>query len=265
MMHSVFTKTLYDKRWFVLGWLLGFVAMTVLLASFYPAVSRSGNVDSLLAGIPQALRGLIGNLADLQAFPTYMASQLFDIRIPLLAGVMSIILALSLSTSEEERGELRSLLALPVSRRRLLVEKWFGLIVVMAACTSGIALGLYISTIITAGASISLAQASRLMLMTWLIMVALGSMTFAIGMISGKRAVANTIAIVVVVGSFLISTFGKAVDWVGTIAYLSVFHYFPAVQVVKSGIDTFDITVLLAISLLSTVIALAVFCRRDVS
>lgn len=85
---------------------------------------QEGALDALVENMPKAFEGLVGNLASLKSFDTYLASQLFDIRLPLVAGIMAIILAQGLSTHEEERGELRTILALPISRTKLLFEKW---------------------------------------------------------------------------------------------------------------------------------------------
>lgn len=265
MMRSVFLKTLYDKRWFIFGWTLGFVALSVLMTSFYPAMRQTGALDSLLANMPSALQGMIGNLADLRTFPTYIASQLFDIRIPLIAGVMAIILGLGLSTAEEERGELRTLLSLPISRTKLLIEKWLALCVIMAIGTGGIVVGVLGSAPFIDGASIDLDVLFPLVAMTWLVMVTYGTVTFAAGFASGSRAVANTLGMLVIVGSFILSTFGKAVDWLADFEKFSLLHYFPAVDIVKGAVDYNDVVVLATVGLVSLVIAIILFRRRDVA
>lgn len=265
MMRSVFLKTLYDKRWFIFGWTLGFVALSVLMTSFFPAMRQTGALDSLLANMPAALQGLIGNLADLRTFPTYIASQLFDIRIPLIAGVMAIILGLGLSTAEEERGELRTLLSLPISRTKLLIEKWLALCLIMAIGTGGIVVGVLGSAPFIDGASIDLDVLFPLVAMTWLVMITYGTVTFAAGFASGSRAVANTLGMLVIIGSFILSTFGKAVDWLADFEKFSLLHYFPAVDIVKGTVDYNNVVVLATVSLVSLIIAVILFRRRDVA
>ena len=73
MMRSVLTKTLYDRRWFILGWAIAFMALTALLASFFPAMKLSG-LEELVKNMPPAFTGLIGDLGLLSAFDTYMLS-----------------------------------------------------------------------------------------------------------------------------------------------------------------------------------------------
>ena len=119
-MRSVYSKTLRDKRWFTIGWSIGFLALAGLMVSFYPAMHVDGSLDALLKNMPAALQGFVGDLGNLKQFSTYLASQMFDVRGQILGGVMVIVLALSLTVSEEDAGQTRTLLSLPISRSSLL-------------------------------------------------------------------------------------------------------------------------------------------------
>jgi ABC-2 type transport system permease protein len=265
MMRSVYLKTLYDKRFFVLGWTLGFAAIAALMASFYPAMHQSGSIDQLLQTMPPAFKGLVGNLGDLSEFDTYIASQLFDIRMPLIAGIMSIILGLGLSIADEEKGELRTTLSLPVSRLKVFVQKWLGMVSVMVVIVLGIIAGIYAVLPFIDIAHIELTEVLRLSAMTLLIMVTYGTIPFAVGFATGKRAAATGISILTIIGSFILSTFGQAVDWLADYEKLSLLHYFPAVDIVKNGIDLKDVAVFGAITFVLLVAGAVAFRRRDVA
>lgn len=263
MMHSIYLKTLYEKRWFMLGWGLGFFALTVLMVTFYPAFAQDGALDELVANLPPAFEGLIGDLASLTTFSAYLASQLFDIRMPLIAGVMAIVLGLSLSTAEEETGELRTTLSLSVSRTRVFNEKWLALMTIMIVVSFGTIGGVYATLPFVENASIEFLILLKLVGMTLLMMIAFGTITYAAGMMFGKKSVANAIGILVIIGSFILTTFGKAVEWLQTPEKLSLLHYFPAVDVAKTGVENTDVAVLCAVIIVSLSLACAVFNRRD--
>lgn len=265
MMRSVLLKTLYDKRWFTFGWTLGFMALAALMATFYPAMHQDGALDALVQNMPKAFEGLVGNLADLNSFPSYLASQLFDIRLPLIAGIMAIILGLGLSSAEEESGELRTLTALPISRRKILLEKWGAMLVITFVATLGIAAGTYAVMPFIEGASITGNQMMQLLLASWLLMVTLGTIPFGAGMALGHRGVAMAISVFVVIGSFILTTFGQAVDWLKDYERFSLLHYFPAVDVVKYGVDLTDMFMLLSVIFIVLIIAVSLFRRRDIA
>lgn len=265
MMRSIYLKTLYDKRWFIFGWTLGLMALTALMVVFYPAMHQDGSLDALVKNMPPAFQGLVGSLADLNSFDTYLASQLFDIRMPLIAGIMAIILALGLSTAEEERGELRTLLSLPLSRGRLLLQKWLALCTIMAVTVLGVVAAVYAIGPFIEGGTIESSALAGLVFMTWLIMVVFGTVTLAAGFATGSRAAANTLSILIIIGSFILTTFGQAVDWLRDFEKFSLLHYFPAVDIVKSGIDFADVVIFSLVILISLTIAVVVFRRRDIA
>ena len=266
MMRSVLTKTLLERRFFLLGWTIGFAAIAALLASFYPAMHQDGALDALLVNMPPAFQGLIGDLADLSRFDTYIASQLFDIRMPLIAGIMAIILGLGLSIADEEKGELRTILSLPVSRLKVYIQKWLAMVLIMMVIVLGMVAGVYaVLPFISIPAEIGLDQMSQLAAFTLLIMVTYGTIPFAIGLGTGRRALATGVSILTIIGSFILSTFGEAVDWLADFQKLSLLQYFPAVDIVKNGVQLSDITVFVVVTTTLLVFGLLQFRRRDVA
>jgi ABC-2 type transport system permease protein len=264
MMNSILLKTLYDRRWFMLGWTLGFVGFAALMVSFFPAMHQDGALDALVENMPKAFEGLIGNLAYLKEFDTYLASQLFDIRMPLIAGIMAIILAQGLSTHEEERGELRTLLSLPISRTKLLFEKWLAFVIITGVTIVGLGIGIYVTIPVTTGAELEFLTFAKLAFMTWLLMIAFGTIAFAVGMSTGSRGLATLVSILVIIGSFILSTFGQAVEWLEPYEKLSLIHYFPAVDIVEYGIAKTNVAILVGVTSIALLAAIAVFRRRDV-
>lgn len=263
IIRNVFMKTLYDKRWFVFGWTLGLMALTALMVTFYPAMHQDGSLEQLTKSMPPAFQGLVGNLDNLSRFSTYLASQLFDIRMQIIAGVMAIILALGISISEEENGQLRSLTALPISRTAIVVQKWLAMVVILSVTVLGTMVGILLfQTMINE--SIDLGELARLIFMTWILLIALGSITFAAAMASGLRSVASSVGILVLAVSFIVTTFSVGVDWLKDFESFSIFYFFPAVDIVKEGIQLRDVSVLIGISVVSLVVALIFFRRRDI-
>lgn len=264
-MRSIFIKTLYDRRFFMLGWGIGLAALGALMTSFYPAMHADGTIDALVANMPEAFKGLIGNLSDLSAFDTYLASQLFDIRVPLIVGIMAIILGLGLSVADEEKGELRTLLSLPISRSKLLIQKWLAMVVILLVTLAGLLAGIYAVLPFIDGAVIEPVQLARLLGMTALLAITFGTLPFAMGLATGKRSIAMAVSVLAIIGSFILSTFGQAVDWLGDYEKISLLHYFPAVDIVKNQIDPFDSSLLTGLTVLLLIIAFVRFRSRDVA
>lgn len=263
-MKNIFLKTLYDKRWFMLGWWLGFAALAASIVVFYPAMQMGDSLDQLMQSVPAALQGFVGEVANLKEFTSYLATQIFDINMLMIGGVMVIILGLSLSMGEEESGVTRTLTSLPISRTKLLLQKWLAILVIVAVTLTGVAVGI-LATQPTIGEAVDLGALVRLLLMTWLLMVSLATITFAVGKASGSRGLTMGVSLFLVVGSFVVTTFSKGVEWLQDFNFLSVFHYYPAVEIAKGTIEIGDVIVLSAITLVSLVVAWVFFRRRDIA
>ena len=263
MMTSVFLKTVYDKRWFVLGWMIGFAALAALMVAFYPAMHQDGSLDQLVKTMPPAFQGLVGDLSNLQQFSTYLASQLFDIRITIIGSVMVIILALGLTVAEEESGQSRTLLSLPISRTKLFIQKWLAMVTVITTTVIACVGSIYVMQI-TIDESIDHAVLWRLIAMTWLLLVTLGTIVFSLAIGTGNRAIATGLGILVVAGSFILTTFSAGVDWLRDYEMVSLFYYFPAVDIAKTGATWEDVAMLSGITLLTLILSWLNFRRRDI-
>ena len=171
MMRSVFLKTLYERRYFILGWSLGLILLSVLMVAFFPAMRQDESLDALIQNMPAAFQGFVGDLANLRDFDRYLASQLFDIRASMVVGIMAIIIGVGLSTREEDSGELRTILAQPISRTRYFIEKWFAMVAIIVLTLVGLVGGVYLAAPFIEDATIAFSDMLSLGFMTALIMI----------------------------------------------------------------------------------------------
>lgn len=261
-MFNLFFKTLRDKRFFILGWSLGLLLLGFVMTSFFPSFS-GGQIDSLMETLPPALQGLVGNLQDWRELPGYLGSQVFDIRLPIFISILSILLAVGLTVGEEDKGQLRTLIALPLSRRKIVFAKWLAMVLIgfvaSAATVAGIEIGLLVIN-----ESVDQMVLVRLGLFTWLLVSSLATMIFAVGLSTGKRALTTGLAIVLTIGSFLLSTFAQAVDWLEAYTPLSFFNYFPAVDIANGVIEWGNVVYYTVCIVVALCVTLIFFPHRDV-
>ena len=261
-MFNLFLKTLRDKRFFILGWSLGLTFLGFAMTSFFPSFS-GGQIDGLLETLPPALQGLVGNLQDWRELPGYLGSQIFDIRLPIFVSILSILLAVGLTVGEEDKGQLRTLIALPISRRKIVIAKWLAMITIGFIASLATVIGVEIGLLVI-NESVDQMVLVRLGLFTWLLVASLATIIFAVGLSTGKRGLTTGVAIVLTMGSFLLSTFAEAVDWLEKYEPLSFFHYFPAVDI-ANGVAEWGNVIFYSITLIITLfIALIFFPRRDI-
>jgi ABC-2 type transport system permease protein len=259
---NLFAKTLRDKKFFILGWFCGIAFLGFAMTSFYTSFS-GGQIDQLLKSIPPALEGLVGNLQDWRQLPGYLGSQIFDIRLPIFVSILSILLAVSLTVGEEDKGQLRTLVSLPISRAKIILGKWSAIVAICLIVSLGSAAGIVVGLLFI-HQTLDVMVLVRLVGFTWLLAITTASLIFAIGIASGRRPLTTTIGILLTIGSFLLTTFAKSVDWLQSYEWLSVFHYFPATDIAKGTIELGNIVVYVVLILVSLLVAFLFFPRRDV-
>lgn len=113
----------------------GAVVLTVALAGFaalyiavYPSMAASIDLDQLMQAYPEPLLKTFGveSLATMEGF---LASELYTFGWLLLLGLYFAYAAAGLIADDVERGRMDVLLSLPVTRARVVVEKYLSLAV----------------------------------------------------------------------------------------------------------------------------------------
>lgn len=261
-MHSVFTKTLYDKRWFMLGWSAAFGFMSLLVIVFYPSFSDTFQFDQLANQLPAAFQGLIGDVANLKTLSGYIAEQLFNIRIPLFMLIMTIVLGLGLSISDEEFGRTRTLLMAPTSRTELLFHKLAAAIIIVGLISLATVLFLYLGIVIIHESPPN-TLIWELFGLSWIFGSTAVTIVICLGHALGQRAPTTGIALLITIGSFILTTFGSAVDWLKPYERASLLHYYDATGLTKHDFSSSHLWVLLAIGVVAVSVALVRFRTRD--
>lgn len=262
-MRNLFLKTLYDKRVFIIGWSVGLAFLAYIIAIFYPAFSQGDMIAEMTESIPPALQGFMGDMAAFSQFDTFIANQTFEANLPIFACILAILLAVGLTVGEEDKGLLRTVAATPTSRSRIIFEKWLAIVVISIIASVITIVGTWLGAL-QIGESIDSMALLRLGTVMALLLVALSSFIFAVGAATGKRGLTTAVGIVVAIGSFILSTFAIGVDWLKDFAFLSIFHYFPATEVLQGTLQASTFLVYGALTIVSLAVAIIFFRRRDI-
>lgn len=261
MFKNIITKTLYDKRWFAFGWSLGLVVMAGITIAFFPTIKNQ--MGELFANVPKALESITGSSEDYKNIAGYVGTGVFDLRIPMIAITMAIILGLGVSAGEEASGKLYQLVAQPIGRSKIVVHKWLAMLGVFITVHFAIFLGV-LATIALIHESMAPSKIAAGTLMCLLLTVVIGSLTLGLGFGSGRKGFTTLIITTYTFGSYLLTSFAAQVEWLKHIEPVSVFHYYKASAAIKQGLDMGHITVLITISVLAVACGVALFKRRDI-
>ena len=110
-------------RWrSLLWWTVAVVLLSALVASFYKSIAGDPAFEDIYGSLPESLEALLGG-ADLASPVGYLSSQMYAFFMPALLLVYAIGRSTSTLAGEEEDHTLDLLLAQPISRTALFVQK----------------------------------------------------------------------------------------------------------------------------------------------
>ncbi len=256
MLGSVFTKTLRDLRGQVLGWGIGLGAMTCLTILIYPSFQHMADLDGFVKSLPPAMQKLVGGQSGLSIPEEFLNMKLFDSWLPIILSIFAILQGAGAIAGEEENGTIDLLMANPVRRWRILLEKFAAIATAVVLMDIVIALGVVAGILIT-GLDASI---SRLIWATFNmvpVIFVFGAISLVGSCVFHKKRPASGIAIVILVSSYFMYVLGPLTDAVHPWLKFSLFHYYgqtnPIGQEVQAG------SMALLIGLLTLLVSAAVF------
>jgi ABC-2 type transport system permease protein len=264
VLSSVFAKTLRDLRRGFVWWSVGLTGMVALMVSVYPTVRDNPALDKLAKSYPEALKGFLGfgGQLDYSSPAGYLGIELFSLMVPLLLLVAAIGAGSNAIAGEEERGTLDLLLSAPISRRRVVLEK-FG---ALAAEAAGLGVVLWLSLVIGAravGMDIGAGRLGAATLGAVLLAVTFGAVALFVGAASGRRSRAIGLSAAAAVAAYLVNSLAPLVSSLDAIRKASPFYYYAAGNPLRHGLDPLHVLVLLLLALVATAAACVTIDRRD--
>lgn len=257
-MKSIYTKTLYQKRFMMLGWFIGVTFVTFLTMSVYNSFS-GGELAESFKDLPPALQKLAGDMESFKTVGGYISQQIFALRVPLLLVVVSIAVMVGVSAGEEERGLAETQLALPISRTKLLLHKLAAAVTVVGVASLGALVGVQAGLWVI-GQSYSLLDVLPHLANAVLVSVGYGMIGFTVAAATGRRGLALGVSSGLAFLGFLINSMAPSVSLFGTLDKATLFHYYAT----KGSYDWGNLVLLTVLCLGLAAISVVAFRRRDI-
>jgi ABC-2 type transport system permease protein len=262
VLENLYLKTMRDQRRGLVGWSIGVALLVLIEAALWPTIGDMENLEQFLASYPEAMRELF-NLDAMTTGQGFMNAELFSMLLPGMFAAFAIGRGARLVAGEEEGGTLDILLVSPLSRSRVLMEKAAALVTGLVALGAVLMVTLVVcSTVFDLGIGVGSAFAGSLS-MTLLGLVH-GSIAFAVGAVTGSRALSLAVAAVVAVAGYVLHVAAVFVDALQPWQPLSPFTQAVAEGPLGGGVPVeFCWMALTAVVVFA--LALPVFERRDIA
>ena len=264
MLRSVFAKTLRDSRNALIGWSAGMMALALATIAIWPTV-RDSDLGDFVEDLPETLLAIFGISEEFDFLSPvgFINGRVFSALGPLLILMFAIGLGARLIAGEEEAGTLDLLLTNPVSRRRVVLEKF------AALCLLTAAVGLSLFLVIWVGAipvdlDLSFEGVFAASLAVTLLGLFFGSMGLAVGAATGKRALSLGIVTTVAVTTYFLWSLAPLVDFLDAVKPVSPWFYAQEDVPLANGLPVLRALALVAGVAVFGWLAAVAFERRDV-
>jgi len=263
LLHSVYGKTVYDRRRGLLWWSVGIGLLTLAVLSVWPSVRDE--YQKLVQNYPKALLAFFGiEKGGLGSSAGYLQAELFGLMLPLTLIAYTIAGCSAATAGERDAGTLEFLLSQAVSRRRVLLEKCLGLCTSLAVITTSFAVVLVIcsrvfSLDVTAPHLLA-ATASA-----YVLAVLFGAVALMAGTITGHRAIAAGIASAAAIAAYLLSSLAAIVAGLKHFRPLSPFWWYSGHDPLNHGLEPLHMGLLVVTALAFIAAADMFFERRDLT
>lgn len=256
-LRAVVERGLRDQRRSILAWGLSLGALGGFMAAIYPSIQDS--IDKMVKSYPSGLKEAFG-VTSMDTVEGYVHAEMFSLIVPLALAFYAIRIVSAAIVGAEQRGDLDTVLSLPVSRRVLIA----GTFIVAALASLAV---MAITGVMTfaagraAGTSIDAGLTAAGVLGVWpLAVLFAGVAALACGWLRGRRSVTG-LAMGTVVAMYALDLAGRLASSLDDLRWVSAFRYYGAP--IRDGLDVVASLGLLGCGVVLAVIAATMFDRRD--
>lgn len=263
LLRNPFTRWLHDARRSLIGWALAIAAVGVMYASFWPTV-QTPEMKQALEAYPEGLLEAL-NYSDLTTAAGYLGSAVYGLLVPLLVAVFAIAAGTGAVAGDEDAGTLDLVLAHPVSRTRLALQRFaaVSLGVVIVVGVLGLAMIGLSRTVDFAGVGVG--EFSAVTLQLALFGIAFGALAFALGAATGRKGVALAGSAAVAVLGYLANAVFPQVEGLAWARNLSPFHWYLGGDPLTNGLQATGPFLLLGTAVVLVAVGTWLFGRRDIA
>jgi ABC-2 type transport system permease protein len=266
MIVNVFAKTLWERHRSTGWWTLGMMALAAVTVAFYPSIRNdTESFQDLFDAMPEGLLAVFGidDSASLVSATGLINSRLYAGIGPAIMAVFGIGFGTAAVAGEEDRGTLDLLLAQPVTRTRLVIEKFAAIVVATTLICTGIGLTLAVldPLVDLELRALNLVAAN---IGLGLLTLVFASLALAVGATTGNRGLTVGVSAAVTVLAFFVNGLAALVDSLSWAEKLSPFFWLQGPNRLANGFSPGYSLLMVAVTAVLVATAIWGINRRDI-
>ena len=238
----------------------------MLLAFMFTGLYESfaSEIERMSENAPAPLEAVWGGDLKYASTPEgWLGIELYGLFLPIVLSIVGVIAGASAIGNEENDGTLELLLASPVGRPTLLIQKYAAAAMQIFIIAFSVLIGIVIGTWIFPF-DVSLMNVFSATFMAWLLGLMIFSITLWVQSIEGKKSVAIFAGTAFVSASYLANVLPRLIDNLSGLKWVSAFYYYGGSDVLLEGIRPPYLLLMVGVCILTFLFAIWMFNRRDI-
>ena len=263
---TVLRRFVADRRRSLLGWSVGAVLLVAMTVAFYPTIRDQPSIEDVARNLPEAIKATFGidDAVPLSSPEGYLHGRMFSLTMPLALVIFGIGVGARAIGGSEEEGHLELLLAQPVRRRRIVVERFGAVTVLVVAVGAVFTASLFaLAPLFGAMAGVPVPWVAAACAGAVLLGLMHASIAFAVGAAVGTRSAALGAATSVAVAGYLLQGLLAASGASAAARMVSPWQWYLRRNMLVDGPDAVAFLLPLAVSVVAMLASIGVFVRRD--
>jgi ABC-2 type transport system permease protein len=257
----VTTSDLRLRRLSLIVWAVSVLLLVLMIVGVYPSVRDNPSLDSIYADLSVTAQALLGG-SDLTSPVGYLSTQLFAFFLPAVLLVFAIGRGAAAVAGEEEDHTLDLLLAQPVARRSLYLEKTLAVAIglVLLVLASWLPLACF-GTAVRLDLPTVNVLATFVQLGLFCLALALGAE--AVAAATGRPAVGTAVSAGYAAISYVVYGLSATVHWLTYLRPITLWRWYLGNDPLRTGFGGPEVAVLVALCGLLVLAGVTAFVRRD--
>ncbi|MGH8861030.1 MAG: ABC transporter permease subunit [Jatrophihabitantaceae bacterium] len=258
---GIATLDLRLRRRSTYGYTLGMAAYAFVIVALYPSFKNDTSLNKLTEN-GSTVAALFGASGPLTTPPGWLNANLYANFVPLILLLITIGYGASCLAGQDEDGTLALVATLPISRRRLVLNKTAA----MTALTVPVSVATLLCVVAGRGFDLNVGTTGLVgvTLGALLLAVDFGAIAMLVGAATGSRGAALGVSSAWAAVSYLVNSLAPVVHWIHPARYVSPFFYAVGDGQVSHGLSPAWAGVLIGIASCAIVASLAVFEWLDI-
>ena len=262
MFNYIFSIHIISKWKNIMIWSVSMFLLAVIFSGLYD--SFKVEITDMLGNAPKLMEAMIGPVSEDSITPEiWLGIELYGLLFPILLAVIAVSAGASAIGTEEESGTIELILASPISRGRVVLEKSLGIMIQLGIVSGFLWVGIAIGSLLFPF-DVSLTNVLSATAMGWIFGTTVAYITMSIQSLKGRKGLALGVGSGFVGLSYVMMVISGLLNGLNSLKYTSLFNYYDGRSVLINGLNETSFAVMLGLSGLFLVVSLYGFYNRDI-